>query len=268
MEDMDLYNLSQEIPTVFPDAEGLELYHDYDEEGNWINEERLYIVEVHFLQAVKKCLDDISLFTDEEFLTYMQNFPVVGLVRSLKERIYGYCSWFDWIPNSFKGKICYIDKEACKCIFDTDKVCLRLHFKLAKWYNIIIESKYFKRVSTTGSTEDETQTDSEPNNATASTARKGRPVEPFEAILYGDDEQKLRTRKRLHEVMKGKSGKKAMVFIVAAVELGLIANPTYTQLKNEFGEGIGSQPNCDNFKNSPRQLRRDEIEGAKKLLER
>ena len=259
---MDLYNLSQEIPTKFigTSSDGLDLEF--------------------FVHKVKCCLDAFNKkgLTDD-FIAYIQYWPVMDAVKRLHERMYNYCKWFKSMPNDFS-----FQTEEDYSAFQEDyfenylyPFCVELYYTFCRWREII--AKYMPSIveTTTGSTEeetqsdsteDETQTDSEPNNATASTARKGRPVEPFEAILYGDDEQKLRTRKRLHEVMKGKSGKKAMVFIVAAVELGLIANPTYTQLKNEFGEGIGSQPNCDNFKNSPRQLRRDEIEGAKKLLER
>ena len=270
MDDIDLYNLSQEIPTELSDDIAVDL--EQDEEGHVFEKDSACLVEEHFMQAAKKCLDDFSLFTEEEFLAYMQNFPVVGLVKSLKERIYGYCSWFNYI---YDCKIYYRAIEACELILDTDKVCLRLHFKLAKWYNIIIESKYFKRVSTAGSTEEakqtstteeETQTDSEPNDTTASTARKGRPKsKPFEEMLVGTDEQKLRTRKRLHELMNGKSGKDAMRFINAAIKEGLLLSTvTPKALTTEF-EGIGKESNCRKYKHIE-PYAEAEIEAAIKRL--
>jgi len=76
--------------------------------------------------------------------------------------------------------------------------------------------------------------------------KKGRPVESFSNLLIGSDNKKEKTLEKLHELLKGKRGKKFALVITCAVESGLINRPTYTQLVKEFSDGDATKIGSEN----------------------
>ena len=77
-------------------------------------------------------------------------------------------------------------------------------------------------------------------------------------MMVGDaDGSRLR---KLHDVMDGKKGKSVALFLYAAVKIGWLELPTYTQVSSEFGD-IGSQQNFARYMDGLRFLN-SEIEGA------
>lgn len=79
------------------------------------------------------------------------------------------------------------------------------------------------------------QTDTTPDDD-RSGVKGGKIVEPFEACLMGTEEEKRQTLARLHELIKGKKGRDAITYIVAANELGLLWIPSFRQFTLEFGD--------------------------------
>ena len=93
---------------------------------------------------------------------------------------------------------------------------------------------------------------------------KGRPKKTFIDYLNGHETEKKERLRRLHNVIDGKKGKYVSLYILTAIELGWIAKPTYTQVKNEFGD-IGNKSGYNSY------LQRNkfsdaEINGAKESL--
>ena len=248
MNDGDLENLTKEIPTEFP-CDSLNSEYVLCEDGR---RSYAYVTEKRFVQAIEKCLHDFSLFTDDELLAYLKYSPTLELVGYFCARMFEYNEWL-WAKLPRPSVLIYMDEETNSYKTEHD-VHYALGAKMCKFLHVIKDSNIIPRIletssteegKQTDSTEDETQTDSEPNDPAAATARKGRPKsKTFEEKLVGTDEQKLRTRKRLHELMNGKSGRDAMLFINAAIKEGLLLSTvTPKALTTEF-EGIGKEPNC------------------------
>lgn len=72
------------------------------------------------------------------------------------------------------------------------------------------------------------------------TRQAGRPSKPFNDYLIGSEEEKKETLRILHGVVKGKYGRDAVLFFVAAMEAGKLLKPTHTAVETEFGN-IGNR---------------------------
>lgn len=72
----------------------------------------------------------------------------------------------------------------------------------------------------------------------AAPKKRGRPSKTFDAMLVGDKEA---TKKKLHSLIDGKSGRDAVIYIKTAVTLGIILKPTHTQFVGEFGNIVSKQ---------------------------
>lgn len=92
--------------------------------------------------------------------------------------------------------------------------------------------------------------------------RKGRPKESFKDMILNDIGGK-RLRK-LHKMMEGKIGKKAALIILVAIDEGWISKPSFSQIKNEFGD-IGTQQSFTRYLDKNR-FTKEELTGAKKEL--
>lgn len=92
--------------------------------------------------------------------------------------------------------------------------------------------------------------------------KKGRPVKSFDEVLVVDKEN---TKRKLHNCIEGKSGEAAVIYIKAAIKLGMIQTPTYTQFKNEFGDIVSKTIYNKYIKEE--KYTADEMEGAKRVLE-
>lgn len=93
---------------------------------------------------------------------------------------------------------------------------------------------------------------------TNSSRKKGRQKKSLSAYMINDDNgEKLQ---KLHQVMKGKIGKSAALIILAAISKGWMEKPTYTQVKDEFGD-IGTQQGFTAYL-SPQKFSSEEIDGA------
>ena len=97
---------------------------------------------------------------------------------------------------------------------------------------------------------------------TKPTRGRGRPKETFSDKM--EDEEKKSRLEKIHKAMKGRIGKDAALIILACIELGWITKPTYTQVKNEFGE-IGAKSGFNNYLKASR-FTKEEIDGAKESL--
>ena len=94
---------------------------------------------------------------------------------------------------------------------------------------------------------------------------KGRPKKTFTDCLNGQTEkEKEDLLIRLHNVIDGKKGKYVSLYILTAIELGWLEKPTYTQVKDEFGD-IGVQQGFTKYLDKS-MFSKDEIEGAKNSL--
>lgn len=90
------------------------------------------------------------------------------------------------------------------------------------------------------------------------TRGKGRPKETLKDKMIDDaDGQKLQ---KIHSKLKGKKGKDAALIVLACIKKGWLTKPTYTQVKNEFGD-IGSKTGFDRYLQEQR-FTKEEIEGA------
>lgn len=65
---------------------------------------------------------------------------------------------------------------------------------------------------------------------------KGSTLKLFIQNILGDSQKKDRTLKALHNLIDGKKGKGVALVIHAACTANLIIKPTFTQVKNEFGD--------------------------------
>lgn len=87
---------------------------------------------------------------------------------------------------------------------------------------------------------------------------KGRPKETLKDKMINDaDGSKLQ---KVHTVMNGKKGKDAALIVIACIKKGWMQKPTFTQVKEEFGD-IGTQQGFTKYLNES-CFAKDEIEGA------
>lgn len=94
------------------------------------------------------------------------------------------------------------------------------------------------------------------------TRGKGRPKETLKDKMIDDaNGEKLQ---KLHSKMVGKKGKDFALLMLAGIKKGWLTRPTYTQVKNEFGD-IGSKTGYNKYLNE-NMFTKEEIEGAKTAL--
>lgn len=91
--------------------------------------------------------------------------------------------------------------------------------------------------------------------------KRGRPSKPFDDILVTNRET---IKSKLHSLIDGKQDSKAVIYIKAAIQLGIIQKPTYTQFINEFGNIVSKQ--IFNKYLSANAYSDDELKGAKQAL--
>lgn len=90
------------------------------------------------------------------------------------------------------------------------------------------------------------------------TRGRGRPKETFKDKMIDDaDGSKLQ---KIHTKIDGKKGKDATLIILACIKKGWLTKPTYTQVKNEFGD-IGSNTGYCQYLNE-NKFTKEELEGA------
>ncbi len=91
------------------------------------------------------------------------------------------------------------------------------------------------------------------------TIGKGRPKKPFKDNLIDDAEGKK--LQKLHLLIDGRKGKAVSLVILASIKKGwLIEKPTFTQVKDEFGD-IGTQQGFANYLDE-NKFTKEELEGA------
>lgn len=91
--------------------------------------------------------------------------------------------------------------------------------------------------------------------------KRGRPSKPFDSIIVKDKEI---TKKKLHSLIDGKKDKQAILYIKAAIQIGIIQKPSHTQFINEFGY-IASKQNFNSCL-SKNTYSDDELKGATQAL--
>lgn len=95
------------------------------------------------------------------------------------------------------------------------------------------------------------------------TRGRGRPKETLKDKMIDDaDGKKLQ---KIHTKMCGKKGKDAALIILACMKKGWMAKPTYTQVKDEFGD-IGSKAGYNKYLKES-MFGKEEIEGAMASLD-
>lgn len=70
--------------------------------------------------------------------------------------------------------------------------------------------------------------------------------------------------RKLHKMMEGKIGKRAALIIIVAIDEGWISKPSFSQIKNEFGD-IGTQQSFTRYLDK-NKFTKEELTGAKKEL--
>jgi hypothetical protein len=94
--------------------------------------------------------------------------------------------------------------------------------------------------------------------------KRGRPTEPFASKMIDDaDGEKL---KKMHTILKGKKGKDFALIIWACIKKGWCNKPTYTQVKEEFGD-IGSNTGYNRYLNNNTMFTPEEKDGALNSLD-
>ena len=101
------------------------------------------------------------------------------------------------------------------------------------------------------------------NTGQKPTRRRGRPTETLKDKMVNDEDgSKLQ---KIHVLMKGKKGKDAVLVLLACVLKGWMDRPTYTQVKDEFGD-IGSKTGYNRYF-AESMFTAEEIKGAKSRLD-
>lgn len=95
------------------------------------------------------------------------------------------------------------------------------------------------------------------------TRDKGRPKESLKEKMIDDaDGSKLQ---KIHTKIVGKKGKDAALIVLACIKKGWMLRPTYTQVKNEFGD-IGSKSGYNTYLKE-QMFTKEELDGAIKCLD-
>ncbi len=90
------------------------------------------------------------------------------------------------------------------------------------------------------------------------TRGRGRPKETLKDKMIDDaNGEKLQ---QMQKKLDGKKGKDASLIILACIKKGWLTKPTYTQVKNEFGD-IGSKTGYNKYLNE-KMFTKEELEGA------
>ena len=76
-------------------------------------------------------------------------------------------------------------------------------------------------------------------------------------MINDEDGNKLQ---KIHIVMKGKKGKDAALIILACIKKGWLVKPTFSQVKDEFGD-IGVQQGFTSYLNE-NKFSKEELDGA------
>ena len=76
-------------------------------------------------------------------------------------------------------------------------------------------------------------------------------------MIDDDNGEKLQ---KIHITINGKKGKDAALIILACIKKGWLSKPTYTQVKNEFGD-IGSKTGYNKYL-CEKKFTKEELEGA------
>ncbi len=92
--------------------------------------------------------------------------------------------------------------------------------------------------------------------------KRGRPVKPFDDIIVGSDIDAVKAK--LHSLIDTKTNKGAIIYITAAVSLGIIQKPTYSQFEKEFGDKASRQ-NYNKYLDA-RSFTDEEMTGAKAAI--
>lgn len=110
-----------------------------------------------------------------------------------------------------------------------------------------------------GQTTDAQSLNPEPQQRNPKPTRgRGRPKETFKDKMIDDaDGYKLQ---KVHTKINGKKGKDATLIILACIKKGWLTKPTYTQVKNEFGD-IGSKTGYNRYLND-NMFTKEELDGA------
>lgn len=90
------------------------------------------------------------------------------------------------------------------------------------------------------------------------TRGRGRPKETLKDKMI--DDAKGEKLQKIHTKMIGKKGKDAALIILACIKKGWMTKPTYTQVKNEFGD-IGSKTGYNRYLNE-KMFTKEELEGV------
>ncbi len=95
--------------------------------------------------------------------------------------------------------------------------------------------------------------------------KAGRPVKPFDNVV-AEQGNKEAIKSRLHALIDGKKDKGAVLYIKAAILLGLVQKPTYRQFRTEFGNVATVQQYSKCLRDEIYTT--DEMEGAKRAIEK
>lgn len=95
---------------------------------------------------------------------------------------------------------------------------------------------------------------------------KGKQPRPLYCNLIGTDEERQKTLDVLRKLITGKKGRDVALIIYSCIEAGKMIKPTFTQLKNEFGD-IGNRSGYNKYMNNADfAFTQNEIEAIKRLF--
>ena len=95
---------------------------------------------------------------------------------------------------------------------------------------------------------------------------KGKQPRPLYCNLIGTDEERQKTLDILRKLITGKKGRDVALIIYSCIEAGKMIKPTFTQLKNEFGD-IGNRSGYNKYMNNANfAFTQNEIEAIKRLF--
>lgn len=101
-------------------------------------------------------------------------------------------------------------------------------------------------------------------NSKKKVGSRGRSKKPFEDLV-ADKKRATEVLKCLHGLIDGKSNKEAVIYILAAIQLGLVQRPTHAQFREEFGELVAERNYNILMKKEPDKLN---LDGAKAAISR
>lgn len=146
----------------------------------------------------------------------------------------------------------------------TDIDCYIGSMELAQRYIDALPKEPQPEQGNNGQTTDAQSLNKEPQQRKPIATRdKGRPKETLKEKMIDDaDGSKLQ---KIHTKIVGKKGKDAALIILACIKKGWMLKPTYTQVKNEFGD-IGSKTGYNTYLKES-MFTKEELDGATKCLD-